>query len=130
MGWKAPTLVTALVVVALTALASVVGLTVSGPPGLVAGGVVLALATLVAGYVPAIRDSLKARRSELEAAQAEWAAIGEPAGSGAPAGPAGLLRPERAIVGFIGREAELADLRAWYESAGSGPVRVLVGGGG
>jgi hypothetical protein len=127
VGWKTPTIVTALVVVALTVLASVIGLAISGPWGLVAGGVVLALATLVAGYVPAIRGSVKARRSELDAARAEWDAIGEPVASGAATGPAGLLRPERAIVEFTGREAELAELRVWYESVGSGPVRVLVG---
>jgi len=39
--------------------------------------------------------------------------------SGADAGPAGLLRAERAIVEFTGREAQLAELRGWYESYGS-----------
>lgn len=39
--------------------------------------------------------------------------------SGADAGPAGLLWAERAIVEFTGREAQLAELRGWYESYGS-----------
>jgi hypothetical protein len=48
-----------------------------------------------------------------------WDAVGEPMLSGADAGPAGLLRAERAIVEFTRREAQLAELRGWYESYGS-----------
>jgi hypothetical protein len=57
--------------------------------------------------------------ARLEAARAVWDAVGEPMLSGADAGPAGLLRAERAIVEFTGREAQLAELRGWYESYGS-----------
>ena len=42
----------------------------------------------------------------------------------------GLLRPERGVVPFIGREAELTALLAWCADPAAGTVRLLVGAGG
>lgn len=43
--------------------------------------------------------------------------------------PATLLRPDRGVVAFRGRERELAELRAWC-AGDARPVRLLVGAGG
>jgi hypothetical protein len=45
-------------------------------------------------------------------------------------GPSLLLRPERAVVGFTGRDTELAELRAWCQSDRPRSVGVLAGAGG
>ena len=45
-------------------------------------------------------------------------------------GPAALLRPDRRIVEFTGRDRELAQLRAWCASDPARAVRILVGAGG
>jgi tetratricopeptide (TPR) repeat protein len=43
---------------------------------------------------------------------------------------AGLLDPHRALVGFAGRESELAALRAWCEDPGAERLRLVAGCGG
>lgn len=45
-------------------------------------------------------------------------------------GPADLLRPDRKVVKFTGRETELGILRSWCVSADARSVRVIVGAGG
>ncbi|WP_438269984.1 tetratricopeptide repeat protein [Pseudofrankia inefficax] len=44
--------------------------------------------------------------------------------------PASLLRPEREVVSFYGRQTERASLNAWCEDDDADPVRLLVGPGG
>ncbi len=63
-------------------------------------------------------------------AEAAWEAIGEPVGEPLVAGPSGLLRPNRKVVRFTGREAEQAMLRSWCASAEGRSLRVLIGVGG
>ncbi|MBB5957140.1 hypothetical protein FHS29_003733 [Saccharothrix tamanrassetensis] len=46
---------------------------------------------------------------------------------GADAAPSALLRPERGVVPFAGRDRELADLTAWAHDSTSNAVRLLVG---
>ena len=95
---KMATLAAVLGVVALTVWASVFAGLVKGPPGLVAGAVLTALATVAAGYVPGIRDAVRRPRAELERLEAEEAADQEALrrSSELPAGgPAGLLDPRR-----------------------------------
>ncbi|WP_285620212.1 tetratricopeptide repeat protein [Actinoallomurus iriomotensis] len=55
------------------------------------------------------------------------ASVGELA---ADEGPAGLLDPRRAVVDFVGREGELAELIAWCGDDSAGPVRLVTGPGG
>jgi hypothetical protein len=77
------------------------------------------------------RDSELARvEQDRVAARTLWDAISEPLAKGPPSGPAGWLRPDRAVVRFTGRETELAELRAWCKPKGTGQVRVLIGAGG
>jgi KaiC/GvpD/RAD55 family RecA-like ATPase len=45
-------------------------------------------------------------------------------------GPAGLLDPRRGLVGFTGREHELAGLLAWCEDGAPRGVRLVTGPGG
>lgn len=47
-----------------------------------------------------------------------------------PAGPIEILRPDRAVVPFIGREEELALIKRWIESKNESPVLLLTGPGG
>jgi tetratricopeptide (TPR) repeat protein len=47
-----------------------------------------------------------------------------------PESLAGLLRPERKIVEFVGRAGELGELLAWCMKDRSSPVRLMVGPGG
>jgi hypothetical protein len=112
-------------------------LVVAGPEGTLVGAIPLALGTVLAGYVPGIRETANRRREELArreqeraVAQAKWAAVGEPASEGADRGPASLLRPDRKVVEFTGREAELAAFHSWRDSADIRSVRIIVGGGG
>lgn len=44
--------------------------------------------------------------------------------------PAALLRPERQIVGFTGRKAELRSLGLWAHGSARGVVRLITGPGG
>jgi hypothetical protein len=129
VGWKTPTLVAVLCVFALTVWATAAD-AISWPWGLLVVAICTTLVGVTSGYIPSIRESVLRRHRELKAARAAWDAVGEPVAKGLPVSPAGWLRADRAVVEFTGREAELAELRAWYESEGSGPVRVLVGGGG
>ena len=133
MGWKLPTLTAVLWVIALTVLSVALGVLIAGPLGVVIGAIPLALGTVVAGFVPAIRDAALRRRAEQRAAEAaleRWDAVGEPTAEAVHRGPAALLRPDSAIVDFTGRDSELALLRAWCASQDAHSVRIIVGAGG
>ena len=137
VGWKLPTVAVILWVIALSALSAAMGALVAGPDGALIGAIPLALGSVLAGYVPGIREAALRRADEqaqLEraaaAAQKRWAAVGEPAAEGIDGSPADLLRPDRAIVRFTGRETELAVLRAWCASPKVRSVRIVVGAGG
>ncbi|MBR7679114.1 hypothetical protein KDA82_40530, partial [Streptomyces daliensis] len=102
-----------------------------------------------AGFVvPAVWDRVKERRdrvrTELERRSAAVARLAEVSDemTAPPAMPTvprprgtgdvvGLLRPQRAVVAFIGREGELRRLREWCHADGrNGGDGVSVGGGG
>jgi tetratricopeptide (TPR) repeat protein len=126
VGCKLPTLTAVLWVIAFTVVGAALGLLIAGPMGTVIGAIPLALGTVLAGYVPAIREAAQRRR----AAQQGWDAIGEPAAETVDRGPAALLRPDREVVQFTGRETELRVLRMWCASANVRSVRIIVGAGG
>ena len=114
-----------------------VGQVIGGPEGALIGAIPGALAAVLAGFVPTAVDSARRRQEELErrdqeaaAALAKWDMIGEPAAGTADHGPAALLRPDREVVQFTGREAELGVLRSWCASAEARSVRTIVGAGG
>ena len=137
MGWKLPTLAAVLWVIALTVVSVALGLVIAGPYGTLIGAIPLALGTVLAGYVPVIREAARRRREELvrldaerATAQAKWDAVGEPAVETVSSGPATLLRADREIVIFTGRDNELAELRSWCTSADARSVRTIIGVGG
>src|SRR5580693_8719858 len=126
VGWKMATLAAVLGVVALTVWAAVAAGAVKGPGGVVAGAVLTALAAVTAGYVPGIRDAVLRRHAEEAAGLAALRLAGELPGGG----PAGLLDPRRGVVGFAGRELELAGLLGWCEDGAARGVRLVTGPGG
>jgi tetratricopeptide (TPR) repeat protein len=141
VGWKLPALWAVLVVIALTLAGVVIGQVVGGLTGALAGAVPGALAAVVAGFVPELRDAEHRRRDELarqqleesaalEEARTEWDAVGVPAADAAGRGHAALLRPEREIVEFAGREAELDALQPWCDGEAGRSVRIIIGAGG
>ncbi len=78
----------------------------------------------VAGaFAPSLYDGLRERGGRLEG----WQGSVEKA---LPRIRARLLDPRRAVVGFVGREIELAELAAWCEDEHAGRLRVVTGRGG
>ncbi len=127
MRWKPPTIVALLWVLALGLLGTVITATVAGPRGLIAGSALTLLAGVVTGYIPSFRDDYRQRVAEREQARGELRQAGELPVSD---GPAGLLDPRRGVVGFLGRERELADLVAWCGDGRPRGVRLVTGAGG
>ena len=72
-----------------------------------------------------LSEYLAARRSRTAAVEGLAASLPPVSGS-----PAGLLAPGREVVGFVGRQVELADLIAWCESPSANRVRLVTGAGG
>jgi tetratricopeptide (TPR) repeat protein len=133
MGWKMPTLAAVLWIVTLTVWAAVVVGLIKGPPGVLAGAVLTAIATVAAAYVPEIRDSVLRRHAEQSQLEEDAAAAREAlgrAGELPEGGPAGLLDPRRGLVDFTGRERELADLISWCEDGRARSARLVTGPGG
>ena len=126
MGWKLPTLAAVLWVVALGVWAGVAAGPVGGPWGAVAGSVLTVAAGVVTAYVPSFRDESRRRAAEQAQAREALRSAGELPGGG----PAGLLDPRRGLVGFTGRERELAGLLAWCEDGAPRGVRLVTGPGG
>ena len=127
MGWKLPTLMAVLWVVALGVWAGVAAGSIGGPWGAVAGSVLTVLAGVVTAYVPSFRDEVGRRAAERVQAQKALHLIGELPGGG----PAGLLDPRRGLVGFAGRKRELAGLLAWCEdNRMARGLRLVTGSGG
>jgi hypothetical protein len=134
--WRLRTAITLIGVLVLTVAAALAGLAIHGTAGLGIGAGLGGLAAVAAAYVPVFRDRARERRAELEQAAARQAeartrlrAVAEPAFEAEP-GPSLLLRPERAIVKFTGREAELSELRAWCQGDQPRSVRLVTGAGG
>jgi tetratricopeptide (TPR) repeat protein len=84
---------------------------------------------VVAAFVPSVVSAVLDRQREQVAARAALEAASGPVEPSTEVSPATLLRPERGVVAFRGRQRELAELRAWCARDGR-PVRLLVGAGG
>ena len=126
MAWRLPTLVAVLWVIALGVWAGVAVGSIGGPWGAVVGSVLTVLAGVVTAYLPSLRDEGRRRAAENVQAREALRKVGEFSASG----PAGLLDPRRGLVGFTGRERELAGLLAWCEDGRVRGVRLVTGPGG
>ncbi|WP_433465941.1 hypothetical protein [Spirillospora sp. CA-128828] len=99
-------------------------------------GVLGAIAAGAAGsYVSEVITARRKIAEDRQAAVAEWEARRRALVTtrelvASDQSVAGLLRPERAVVEFIGREDELARLRAWCASEVVCPVWLVTGRGG
>ena len=130
VGWKASALSASIAAVVLGVAGVVIGLEVHGGTGVLIGAAVAGVGTVIAGFVPVYRDRAERRREAEAAARRALVPMLRPEPRGSQPGPAFLLRPERAVVPFDGRAAELEALRAWYGPGAPQSVRVLVGAGG
>jgi tetratricopeptide (TPR) repeat protein len=110
-------------VIALTVVSVMLGLVIAGPQGTLLGAIPLALGTVLAGYVPTVRDRLR----EHQTVQERWqGSIEQPL----PRSWARLLDPRREVVGFAGRNAELSALVAWCNDDHASRLRLVTGPGG
>jgi hypothetical protein len=114
-GWAAPTLG-----VGLAAVGGVVAYVLHG--GLWAG-VGAAIGAVAGAFAPTLYDGMRKQR---EARQSRRAAVEQPPAESR----ARLLDPRLEVVGFIGRQAELAALLAWCEDDQAGRLRLVTGSGG
>ena len=104
--------------IALTLWATIAADVIKGPIGWLAAAVLTVSAGVAVNSVFGIRDFLLRGRTELERLEAEEAADREALRRGGELpgeSPAGLLEPRRGLVGFTGRESELAGLLAWCD---------------
>ncbi|MFC0037373.1 hypothetical protein, partial [Actinomadura rayongensis] len=106
---------------AVRALLGVLGAIAAGAAGSYVSEVITARRTIM--------EDRRAAVAELEARRGALVATREPVASD-DVSVAGLLRPERAVVDFVGREDELARLRAWCADEAACPVWLVTGRGG
>src|ERR1700683_90583 len=130
VGWRVRALSALLAAVGLAVTGAAVGLAAHGPAGSLIGAALGALAGVFAGFVPVFHDRAEARGEKLAAIQAAWIAVAERRALRHEVSLAELLRPDLAVVDFVGRAAELAALRDWSGSAQARSIRVVVGAGG
>jgi tetratricopeptide (TPR) repeat protein len=70
------------------------------------------------------------RAGRVEPVSVELGGLFEPAWMDRRPSPASLLRPDRGVVRFSGRQDELGSLNAWCAQDEAGPVRLIVAPGG
>jgi hypothetical protein len=106
--------------VGLAAIGALVAYLLAGGPWAGAGAVIGAVA---GAFAPSVYDRIRKRG----AARESWLVIVETA----PVHSwARLLDPRREVVGFAGRESELATLTAWCRDEAAGRLRLVTGLGG
>src|ERR1019366_4449886 len=104
----------------LAGAGAVVAFVLAGGPWAAGGAVVGAVA---GAFAPSLYDGLRERGVR----HGGWQGSGERA---LPVSRARLLDPRREVVGFVGRERELAALAAWCQDDQAGRLRLLTGPGG
>jgi len=106
--------------IGLAAAGAVIAYASAGGPGALAGAVIGAVTGVLA---PSAYEGIREMRVRRET----WLATGEKT---PPQSWARLLDPRREVVGFIGREDELAALVSWCQDVHSGRLRLVTGPGG
>src|SRR6266487_3969376 len=106
--------------VGLAAAGAVAGQYLAGTRGAVLGAVI---GTVCGAFAPSVSDWVRERGM----AKQSWLATVE---RPPPGGWARLLDPRQEVVGFIGRENELAALVAWCEDESESRLRLVTGPGG
>lgn len=106
--------------VGLAAIGAAVAFVLAGGPWALLGAV---MGAVTGAFAPSLSEAARHRGT----ARGSWQASVErtPLHSWAR-----LLDPRREVVGFIGREAELAALAAWCEDRHAGRLRLVTGPGG
>jgi hypothetical protein len=83
----------------------------------------VAICTVAGAFAPSAYDAIRAKdakREDLRSASERTV----------PRSWARLLDPRRELVGFVGRDDELASLMAWHEDDEAGRLRLVSGPGG
>ena len=104
----------------LAGAGAVVAFVLAGGPWAAVGAV---LGAVAGAFAPSLYDGLRERGARHEG----WQGTVEKA---LPQSRARLLDPRREVVGFVGRERELAELAAWCQDDHAGRLRLLTGPGG
>jgi hypothetical protein len=81
------------------------------------------IGAITGAFAPSLYDGLRERGARHEG----WQGTVEKA---PPQSRARLLDPRREVVGFVGRESELAELAAWCQDNRAGRLRLVTGPGG
>jgi tetratricopeptide (TPR) repeat protein len=113
--WRAASLA-----VGLASVGAAIAYVLAGGGWAVWGAVIGAV---TGSFAPSMYDALRER----DAGQEHWMALID---NGPPQSWARLLDPQREVVGFVGRERELAALTAWCEDDDAGRLRLVTGAGG
>jgi Mrp family chromosome partitioning ATPase len=104
----------------LAAAGAAVAFALAGGPWAVGGAM---LGAVTGAFAPSVYDGLRERGARHD----DWQGAVEKL---VPVSPARLLDPRREVVGFVGRETELAELMAWCENNSGGRLRLVTGPGG
>jgi tetratricopeptide (TPR) repeat protein len=104
----------------LAAVGAVTAYLLAGTGWGVAGA---AVGAITGSFAPSVYDELTARRARREE-------LGRTFAKRPPRSWARLLDPQRAVVGFVGREDELTGLTAWCEDDSAARLRLVTGPGG
>jgi len=104
----------------LAGAGAAVAFVLAGGPWAAGGAVIGAVA---GAFAPSLYDGLRERGARHDS----WQGTVEKA---LPQSRARLLDPRREVVGFVGRERELAELAAWCQDDQAGRLRLVTGPGG
>jgi len=104
----------------LAAAGAVIAYVLVGGPWAIAG---VAIGAVAGAFAPSVYDAVRAKDAKHEDLRGALEKT-------VPSSWARLLDPRRELVGFVGRDDELASLMAWHEDDEAGRLRLVTGPGG
>jgi Mrp family chromosome partitioning ATPase len=104
----------------LAAAGAVIAYVLVGGPWAIAG---VAIGAVAGAFAPSVYDAVRAKDAKHEDLRGALEKT-------VPRSWARLLDPRRELVGFVGRDDELASLMAWHEDDEAGRLRLVTGPGG